>query len=201
MRTHGWNGAVPDTDEEAVARILDAVRVLSTTAGDRPTVAAVARRLGITRQTVYRYFADLEQLLLAAARQEASSFVELLMSRLDGLPTASDVVGEALAFVIEELPRQRLIAAATIDVGASTTMSVLQSANARHHIHDVAERAGIRWDHYGVRDDEVEDFVDHLLRTIHSFLLCPSRPDWSSVQLRNHLSRWVTHVGAPVANG
>ncbi|OZC83489.1 TetR family transcriptional regulator, partial [Rhodococcus sp. 06-418-1B] len=69
MRTHGWNGVVPHTDDEAVSRILDAVREVSTTSNERPTVAAVARELGVTRQTVYRYFPDVDQLLLTAARR------------------------------------------------------------------------------------------------------------------------------------
>ncbi|OZC83385.1 hypothetical protein CH282_15595, partial [Rhodococcus sp. 06-418-1B] len=158
------------------------------------TVAAVARELGVTRQTVYRYFPDVDQLLLTAARREASSFVELLITRLANVSPDSDAVVEALAFVIEELPRWRVVAAATVEAGATTMMSIMRSPNALEHLHDVATRSGIGWHRYGVRDDEVEDFIEHLIRTVHSLLLCPPPLGWSPTRLREHLSRWVVPV-------
>ena len=54
MRTHGWAGNPPATDEEAAARIVAAAIACVETAGADADLAMVAERVGVTRQTVYR---------------------------------------------------------------------------------------------------------------------------------------------------
>ena len=56
MRTHGWGGATPATDEEATERILDAASEAIEERGADIRIADVARTLGVSRQTVYNYF-------------------------------------------------------------------------------------------------------------------------------------------------
>ncbi|MGV0659890.1 TetR family transcriptional regulator, partial [Mycolicibacterium pulveris] len=53
MRSRGWAGATPASDEEAIARILDAVDEVVAEHGSAIRLADVARKLGVTRQTVY----------------------------------------------------------------------------------------------------------------------------------------------------
>jgi AcrR family transcriptional regulator len=56
MRTHGWSGSAPATDDEAISRILDAASKAIDARGADFSISDVARTLGVTRQTVYRYF-------------------------------------------------------------------------------------------------------------------------------------------------
>ena len=46
MRTHGWSGSAPASDEEAVARILAAARKAIDTHGTDISIADIARTLG-----------------------------------------------------------------------------------------------------------------------------------------------------------
>ena len=55
MRTHGWAGELPLDEQQARDRILSAARRLMAS-GDGPGVAEVARAVGVSRQTVYRYY-------------------------------------------------------------------------------------------------------------------------------------------------
>ncbi|WP_244438602.1 helix-turn-helix domain-containing protein, partial [Mycolicibacterium septicum] len=64
MRTHGWAGSTPATDEEAIARILAAAGKAIDERGADFSIADVARTLGVTRQTVYRYFPSTDALLV-----------------------------------------------------------------------------------------------------------------------------------------
>ena len=57
MRTHGWGGEPPRDDAEARRRILDATRECIDKYGASVGIADVARSLGVTRPTVYRYYA------------------------------------------------------------------------------------------------------------------------------------------------
>ena len=56
MRSRGWAGSTPRSDEEAIDRILNAVDEVVAEHGSAIRLADVARKLGVTRQTVYRYF-------------------------------------------------------------------------------------------------------------------------------------------------
>ena len=54
MRSRGWAGSTPASDEEAISRILTAVDEEVAQRGPAIRLVDVARRLGVTRQTVYR---------------------------------------------------------------------------------------------------------------------------------------------------
>src|SRR5688572_3017778 len=79
MRAHGWAGSPPSDATEARARILAATRERLTEFGTTST-AEVAENVGITRQTVYRYFPTTEDLLNAAA---AEAVAELTADLVD----------------------------------------------------------------------------------------------------------------------
>ena len=68
MGRKGWGGAPPADDHEARKRIIDAaIASIERRGPQRTTLSDVAVDLGITRPTVYRYFATTDELLTAAA--------------------------------------------------------------------------------------------------------------------------------------
>jgi AcrR family transcriptional regulator len=69
VRTHGWGGATPASDEEAIDRILDAAAEAIEERGANIRITDVARTLGVSRQTVYNYFPNTNALVLAAANR------------------------------------------------------------------------------------------------------------------------------------
>nr|MDT0526775.1 helix-turn-helix domain-containing protein [Streptomyces sp. DSM 41633] len=84
MRTHGWSGSAPASDEEAIARILVAAGNAIDERGADFSIADVARTLGVTRQTVYRYFPSTDALLVASAVHAASDFLDRVAAHLQG---------------------------------------------------------------------------------------------------------------------
>ena len=74
MRTHGWSGATPADDDEAIARILDAARRRIDLSGKDFGISDVAKDVGVTRQTVYRYFPSTESLLYDLGRRGRAVF-------------------------------------------------------------------------------------------------------------------------------
>ena len=84
MRTHGWSGSAPATDEEAIARILDAAGKAVDERGADFSIADVARVLGVTRQTVHRYFPSADALLVAAALTPPNDFQRVRRPGLSG---------------------------------------------------------------------------------------------------------------------
>ena len=191
MRTHGWSGSAPATDDEAVARILDAASKAVDERGSDVSIADVARTLGVTRQTVYRYFASTEALLVAAAVHAADDFLDRLAEHLRGLTDPVDAVTEAIATALEWLPKDKhiglLIAPGRVDEHtASVTSDVaLQFANA------MLRRFDVDWAALGFTDDGLDELAEHLLRIIQSFILDPGRPPRTGEALREYLRRWV----------
>ena len=107
MRTHGWSGSAPASDEEAIARILDAASKAIDERGADFTIADVARTLGVTRQTVYRYFPSTDALLVAGAVHAASGFLDRLAAHLQGITEPAEAVAEAVATALEWLPKDK----------------------------------------------------------------------------------------------
>ena len=106
MRTHGWSGAKPASDEEAIARILAAAGKAIEERGADFSISDVARSVGVTRQTVYRYFPSTEALLVAAAVRAVDGFLQRLADHVAGITDPADAVTEAVATALEWLPKE-----------------------------------------------------------------------------------------------
>ncbi|MDP9164858.1 MAG: TetR/AcrR family transcriptional regulator [Actinomycetota bacterium] len=191
MRTHGWSGSAPATDDEAVARILQAAGRAIDERGAEVSIADVARALGVTRQTVYRYFPSTEALLVAAAVHAADDFLAGLADHLQGLTDPVEAVTEAIATALEWLPKDKhlglLLASGRADEHtASVTSDVaLQFANR------MLRRFDVDWAGAGFTETELDDLAEHLLRIIQSFVIDPGRPPRTGQELRRYLARWV----------
>ena len=191
MRTHGWSGSAPATDDEAVARILAAAGKAVDERGADFSIADVARTLGVTRQTVYRYFPSTEALLVAAAVHAAADFLERMAVHVQGITDPEAAVSEAIATALEWLPKDKhiglLIAPghATVHTESVTSDVALQFANA------LLRRFDVDWAGHGFSDPELDELAEHLLRIIQSFVLDPGRPPRQGEDLRRYLRRWV----------
>src|SRR5262249_47039514 len=109
MRTHGWSGSAPADDTEAVARIVAAAREAVERSRADFTIAEIPPDLGVTRQTVYRYFPNAEALLTATAVGEAGRFLEVLARHLDGITDPARAVVEGIAYTLEALPEDKYL--------------------------------------------------------------------------------------------
>lgn len=103
MRSRGWAGSTPSSDEEAISRILTAVDEEIAEHGAAIRLADVARRLGVTRQTVYRYFPNAEALLIASAMRAVNGFIDQVADHVSGLDDPITAVVESVSFGVERL--------------------------------------------------------------------------------------------------
>jgi AcrR family transcriptional regulator len=188
MRSHGWAGNTPASDEEAIERILDAAEKIIDERGPATRIADVARALGVTRQTVYRYFPGTQALLVATAMRSADGFLDRLATRLDGVTDPVEAMTEGMAFAIEELASDNQVAFVLRHHGGQAGSIVSDTALAfgRSMLH----RFDIDWERYGFDDDGLDELNEFSLRVLHSFLADPGRPARSGAELRRYLTRW-----------
>ena len=190
MRTHGWSGAKPASDEEAITRILDAAGKAVEDQGADFSISDVARTVGVTRQTVYRYFSSTEALLVAAAVHAVDGFLDRLTAHLSGIREPAEAVTEAVATALEWLPREKYIGLLMVPGGAAHVESVTSDIALRFG-RDMVQRLDVDWVANGYRDEDLDELAEHLLRIIQSFVIDPGRPPRRDRELRGYLRKWV----------
>jgi AcrR family transcriptional regulator len=197
MRTHGWSGSAPATDEEAVERILTAASRAIDERGADISIADVARTLGVTRQTVYRYFPSTDALLVGAAVHAATDFLDRLAAHLHGITDPVDAVTEALATALEWLPEDTHIGLLVTPGRPDAHSESVTSDVALQFANSMVRRFDVDWAALGHTDAELDELAEHLLRIIQSFVIDPGRPPRTGEQLRAYLRRWVGSAVRP----
>jgi AcrR family transcriptional regulator len=198
VRTHGWSGSAPATDDEAIARILDAAGKAIDARGADFSIADVARTLGVTRQTVYRYFPSTDALLQASAQRAATGFLERLAGHLQGVTEPVEAIAEGIATALEWLPKDKHMGLLLMPGRASAFSQTVTSDIALQFANSMLRRFDVDWAGLGFTDADLDELAEHLLRIIQSFVIDPGRPPRRGAGLRDYLRRWVgSAVTAP----
>ncbi len=192
MAGRGWGGSPPASEDEARRRILEAtaecVRRLGPSA---TTVQAVADELGITRRTMYRYYASVEDLFSAVGLAALHDFRERIDEATAGLEDAVSLVVESLAFAIEVVPGEPLLHL-LVDAGRGDLYGVMMMspeviALCRESVLD----GRVEWTVLGYDTEALEELVVVMLRLFHSFVFVPQVPPLVGQELRQWLRRWL----------
>jgi AcrR family transcriptional regulator len=191
VRTHGWSGAAPVDDAEAVERILEAARRQIDRRGAAMRITDVASDLGVTRQTVYRYFPSTEALLSATAVQEVGSYLDNLAVHLSGIADPAEAVVEAIAHTLERLPKEKYLGLLMTPGRAGSFSATVTSDVALAFGRSIVERFDVDWSSVGIVGDALDALVEFMLRVLQSFVIDPGRPARSGDALRSYLRQWV----------
>ena len=106
-----WAGDSP-LPGAARERLLEAsTRCIARDGIDGLSMAAVATDAGVSRPTVYRYFADRRALLEATLFYAGRSLADSLSERLRGHASPAEKAIEAMLFVHGEIPRDPVLGA------------------------------------------------------------------------------------------
>jgi AcrR family transcriptional regulator len=193
MRTHGWGGAAPASDEEAIDRILNAVDQAIEERGASIRITDIARALGVSRQTVYNYFPGTTALVSAAANRSGMRFLERCADHLTGIAEPVDAVVEGIAFTLEWLPSdknvQLFLAHDFPQVSAGVT-----SDESIQFSHGILRGLDVNWAELGLDDEALDFMAEYMLRILQSFMIDPGRPPRTGQALRDHLRRWIAPV-------
>lgn len=190
-RRHGWSGNTPNSDEEAIGRILDAADELIAEHGSAMRIADVARSLGVTRQTVYRYFPGTEALLLATVMRSGDGFLEQLANHVGGETDPVTAVIEGLAFAIENLSKDDRIVYLLSKRSRGAIAPSLASDTALSFSRSMLHRYQVDWEANGFDEDALGQLSEFLLRILYSYLVDSTQTPRDGAQLRTFLARWV----------
>jgi AcrR family transcriptional regulator len=164
---------------------------------DRLTLSSVATQLGVTRPTVYRYYAGIDDLLSAVGAVAAEGFLEELTEHLKGIEHTDEWVVESLASAIELLPKRPyltlLLAAGRAETFARGVTSPLSMGIGR----ELFKRSPLDWVAAGFDSGELDELIELMLRIFQSMVVDPPDPPRTGAELRSYLRRWIAPVIAP----
>jgi AcrR family transcriptional regulator len=191
VRSHGWSGRTPASDEEAVDRILDAVDDMTARAGATVSISDVARTLGVSRQTVYRYFPNAEALMMASQLRASDGFLDRLTKHLSGWDEPVAAVVEAVAFAVEHLADDSQMAALLNTRLPDGTTFSFTSETALAVGRVMLRRYDVDWAQHGFDNSGIDEIAELAMRTVHSILVDPGQPARAGDGLRQFVARWL----------
>lgn len=173
---HALDAELPG--DETSERIMGAALTQAEDFGLRRfTVDDVARRVGLSRVTIYRYFPKKDQLLNALILREMKRFLTKVDAVLEAQPTPEEKLIEGLSFSLVYLRGHRLLNRLlrtepelilphlTVQAGG-----LFAAARARIATHFRAEVAAGR---LSLPDDDIDGMAELLIRIVVSLVLTP----------------------------
>jgi AcrR family transcriptional regulator len=193
MGHHGWQGNPPGTEEEARRRIVEAATACLDRAGlAKTSLSDVAAEAGVTRQTVYRYFPGLKEILRAVGLAGVEEFAGRMARHLASSGSAAEAAVEAVVFAARTVPEEPylglLLRAGEADFFTDGVISPLAfSFGAR-----ILRAVPVDWAAVGVTtDDDLRGLAEILMRLFMSFLQYPTAPARTDDELRALVRRWL----------
>jgi AcrR family transcriptional regulator len=193
MGHHGWRGNPPGTEDEARRRIVEAATACLDRAGlAKTSLSDVAAEAGVTRQTVYRYFPSLNDILRAVALAGVEEFAGRMERHLASFGSATEVAVESVVFAVRTLPGERhlglLLQAGEADFFTVGVISPLAFSYGARILRNVP----VDWAAAGVTtDDDLQGLAEILMRLFLSFLQYPSTPPLTDDGIRALVRRWI----------
>ncbi len=191
MRSRGWAGSTPSSDEEAISRILTAVDEEIAEHGAAIRLADVARRLGVTRQTVYRYFPNADALLIASAMRAVNGFIDQVADHVSGLNDPVTAVVESVSFGVESLSGDPQLERLLTRRDEGEAVVSLTSDTAIAFCLSVFHRLDVDWRLHGFDTAALRELAEMTLRTVQSMLTDPGQEPRQGVALRRFVARWL----------
>jgi AcrR family transcriptional regulator len=198
MGRKGWAGSPPADDVEARKRIVDAaVRSVEERGAGGTSVADVAADLGITRKTVYRYFAGTEELFSAVSEVAVDRWIAQLEAATAWLEDPRELLVETVAFIIEELPRDPLLSLLLATGHTAVFSERMLTAGSIAQARAILLSRQVDWRALGLDDDKLNELVEHLIRVTQSMIVVPPDPPRTGAELRAYLRRWAVPTWPP----
>ncbi|EFG75200.1 transcriptional regulator, TetR family [Mycobacterium parascrofulaceum ATCC BAA-614] len=182
---------MPASDEEAIARILDAVDEVIAEHGPAIRLADVARRLGVTRQTVYRYFPNADALLIASAMRSVNGFIDQVLDHVGGLNDPVTAVVEIVSFAVESLSGDPQLESLLTQPPGGEAATSLTSDTAITFCLSAFQRLDVDWKLHGFDDTALRQLAEMTLRTVQSLLTDPGQTPRAGLALRRFVAQWL----------
>jgi AcrR family transcriptional regulator len=186
----------PPTDSSQERILTAALEQVEDFGVRRFTIDDVARRVGVSRVTIYRHFPKKDRLIEAVLLHELNRFLRSIEEAIEPFETLEDKLVEGFVFALTFLRRHRLLnrllrTEPELILPALTVNGDAVLATGREFIARFARDAG----DLVLNDEEIDAISELLARGVLSFLVTPS----SVLGMRTpaEIRRFAEHYLAP----
>jgi AcrR family transcriptional regulator len=186
QRRKAWNGNAPNSEAEARRILLDVTRDCIERFGlSKVGLSDVASAAGVTRQTVYRYFANAEDLFNSAAVLASGGFLQRMRERvLRQQKGLAERMVETLVLAIHEIPKDAHLRTLMQSGDFFAVSSALKLSFVQEEMLALSDGT------VGLDERARDELAEILLRLLNSFL-ADQGPPRSQDELRAFLFRWL----------
>lgn len=163
-------------------RILDAASEITCDTGwSDVTMAKLAARVGVSRQTVYNEVGSKPALGQALVMRELERFLAAVNDELDRHDDVVDAIGSAAEHLLEMAAENRLLHAVLSSAhGGTNELLPLLTTHSDPIIEAatvlIAERIPQRYPDLGLEDDHLAAAIDSIVRLVLSHVMRPGKP-------------------------
>jgi len=187
-RRKPWNGNPPNNPAAARRYLLDIAKDCVERLGmAKASLSDVAEAAGVTRQTVYRYFDDADDLFRSAAVLAGGGFHGKLRKRALRRSTVAERIVENVVQSVMHIPDDPHLSAITADPELFNIATILQLGFVQDEM--VAMAGG----ELALRKRDRDELAELLLRLLQSFLTDPGVAR-TERELRAFLQRWLVPI-------
>jgi len=167
-RRKAWNGEPPQNAEQARRFLVEVARDCVERLGlDKAGLSDVAEAAGVTRQTVYRYFRDADDLFHSAAALSSGGFHARMRAHVLRQTRLPERMVECLVFCVREVPSDPHLSALVKNGDYFKVTAALKLAFVQDEIAFLAGNKST----LSARDRD--ELAELMLRLLHSFLFDP----------------------------
>lgn len=201
-----WGADAPDNTTSARERLIDAAESCFQRYGVvKTTVEDVATAAKVSRATVYRYFADRDELILGVLLREAGRFLDGLTVEINRQPDFGRAVVNGVLFTVDAVRANENLALlfapeaagiTTSIAGASEALFTLTTNFLRPFFETARDAGQMRQD---VDPDEAAEWT---VRTVLSVLTVQGPVERTTTKQRRFLATFLVPalVGGPIAS-
>lgn len=190
-----WGADAPDDAHSARARLIDAAEACFQRYGVvKTTVEDVAASAKVSRATVYRYFADRDELILGVLLREAGRFLDRLADEINREPTFDRAVVNGVLFTVDAVRADENLALlfapeaigiTTAIAGASEALFKLTADFLRPLFEAARESGQLR------ADVDLDEAAEWTLRAVLSLLTVQGPTERRPAEQRRFLSTFL----------
>lgn len=180
-RRKAWNGGAPKNAEQARRYLVEVARDCVERLGlDKAGLSDVAEAAGVTRQTVYRYFRDVDDLFHSAAALSSGGFHARMRAQVLQKASLPERVVECLVFCVREVPSDPHLHALAQSSDYFKVSAALKLGFVQEEIAFFEGKTRV------LTTRDRDELAELTLRLLHSFLSDPGEPR-SEAALRTFL--------------
>lgn len=203
MRTTDWGGHPPSDEAEAQQRLLEAALTCVQKYGlAKLNIKRVAEEVGVTRQTVYRYFPSTEALVTAVSFSVGGDVLDGLQQHIGHCPDFKQKVLESVFYLTRKIPGDPFLSQyfSAQAADASNIRQVFEAAPLEYSFRAI--KSMYSNDKISAREEKwLRGLAEHALRLVLALIMAPSQHTRTDQALRQYLDRWLRPALTPPGAG